>query len=947
MRIFTSKVVVFCLSSLFLVISNVNASGATYFARAGGSWNSAIWATTANGAINTSIVILPTDDVVINDDITVNIDVNNVLCANLKIQGTLNLKNTLSLIVSGVVTLDQGLLNVGNGYFYVGDKMHVIANGNDDISLLSVDDGIVIVQGSVYFWKDAIGGATNGSDAYRLLKISDEGTITLGGKLEGANGTDVKTLSQTVPSAIIFKGGTNNNSWSAPANWSGTSIPKTSDVVYIPAGLASTLENDQPVKTINMYPGSLIELGDKSLIVSGNINNSGGNITSTTGWLRFNGSSIGQELITDLPITLPNIELNNLGGSLRLKGEVKVSDQLNVTKGTLYSNGKLTLLSTGNKTANVGPLLSGADILENVNVQVFMSGQHRGYRLISSPIDDRNLTEKTFKQLQKYIIITGPGGTAAGFDQGGSAQPEALTLNLYNEATGATQSSITPIRNIADPIAAGRGFYAFFRGKQMGSYLLNSPKLNAPFATPEDVTVTYTGPINKFSQAAVALSNSQQSGDTWNGYNLVGNPYPSTIDYEKIPRGSAISDQLVTLKPNGSAASYKQELKVANNGGTQYIQPGQAFFLVAGTNSSVSFEETHKASSIHSSGFLSAPKEPLKMTAGGNTTKDEIFKMIKLNLQDNLNTDEATIVFQEGRSANADFDDVLYFSGSSVSLASISADNKKLAINIMPAVKVIKEIKLSVNATSSGLLKLNFSDLSGAEGYQVLLKDALLPDSFFDVKANPVYAFNIDKSNYETYGNDRFSIIFKPEPIAAPILFTADKKKLGVELNWVSNIATEIDYFEVEVSTDKVAYTSIGKVRNASRVRNSEFSFLDRSPVPGIRFYRLKQFNKDGSFTYTDLRVVDILTQDSEFKVHLYPNPAIDKIQISLPRRPEGTIDGVVFNRLGQPVKNFTFAATDEIALNLTNWGKGIYFLELRSSVSNEVIVHSKFVVGL
>jgi hypothetical protein len=144
-----------------------------------------------------------------------------------------------------------------------------------------------------------------------------------------------------------------------------------------------------------------------------------------------------------------------------------------------------------------------------------------------------------------------------------------------------------------------------------------------------------------------------------------------------------------------------------------------------------------------------------------------------------------------------------------------------------------------------------------------------------------------------------------------------------------------------------VLYLSIGKIKNAGNgQKNSQYSFVDKSPPAGIRFYRLKQFNKDGSVTYTDLRMVDLLRIGSNLKISLYPNPAVDEIKVTLPRRSAGNIDALVFNRLGQPIHNATFSASDEISFNLANWSKGIYFLELRSSGTKEFIGNSKFAVG-
>jgi len=66
--------------------------------------------------------------------------------------------------------------------------------------------------------------------------------------------------------------------------------------------------------------------------------------------------------------------------------------------------------------------------------------------------------------------------------------------------------------------------------------------------------------------------------------------------------------------------------------------------------------------------------------------------------------------------------------------------------------------------------------------------------------------------------------------------------------------------FTIERSADGLSYTSIGNVQatgNSSGPR--DYSFTDAAPLNGKNYYRLKQFDLDGHFTYSDVRALDFL----------------------------------------------------------------------------------------
>jgi hypothetical protein len=251
---------------------------------------------------------------------------------------------------------------------------------------------------------------------------------------------------------------------------------------------------------------------------------------------------------------------------ITLLNGLRVTEGVNLTgsPSVLASNGNLTLLSSATQSAGIGSLLNSADVIGDVNVQVYITGDNtnmkfRGYRSLSSPLNENLIPsngKRSLAQLKDYIIITGPGGTSNGFDQGGSAQPFAVTLQLYNPLAHRNQIRFDPVNNISQTLRPGAGILTFFRGRQMGNYSQNFRKLNVPYNAPEPVTVVFKGPVNKFDLPAVTVYDNQDTTDELRGYNLLGNPYPSAIDWTKVSHSAGVNDEVVTLKPGGGAATF-------------------------------------------------------------------------------------------------------------------------------------------------------------------------------------------------------------------------------------------------------------------------------------------------------------------------------------------------------------------------------------------------------
>ncbi len=163
-----------------------------------------------------------------------------------------------------------------------------------------------------------------------------------------------------------------------------------------------------------------------------------------------------------------------------------------------------------------------------------------------------------------------------------------------------------------------------------------------------------------------------------------------------------------------------------------------------------------------------------------------------------------------------------------------------------------------------------------------------------------------------------------PLPIKL-LSFNASKQNKSVNLTWET--ATEINssHFDVQTSMNGTDWTSIGIVNAAGNSNtNKQYSLLHATPVKGINYYRLKQFDINAKFEYSLIRTVSFSTAGS---ISIMPNPTIDKVFIT--SGDNGTLQSVSLysaeGKLLQHINNFKFGNS----IDMTSYAPGIYMLKM------------------
>jgi hypothetical protein len=178
---------------------------------------------------------------------------------------------------------------------------------------------------------------------------------------------------------------------------------------------------------------------------------------------------------------------------------------------------------------------------------------------------------------------------------------------------------------------------------------------------------------------------------------------------------------------------------------------------------------------------------------------------------------------------------------------------------------------------------------------------------------------------------DACPIVFLPIELLA---FTATQNDYRVDLRWTTVTEINNETFTVERSRDGVYFEEMVELPGAgnSDLTNHYFS-IDEKPFNGINYYRLKQTDFNGAFTYSDVRAVYF---GEEHDISVYPNPAKDHLQFS------GTTDEIISYRLtdmsGKLIdKASTPQGIRELNLSSYNLAEGIYYLSLMTLNGDQV----------
>jgi len=169
-----------------------------------------------------------------------------------------------------------------------------------------------------------------------------------------------------------------------------------------------------------------------------------------------------------------------------------------------------------------------------------------------------------------------------------------------------------------------------------------------------------------------------------------------------------------------------------------------------------------------------------------------------------------------------------------------------------------------------------------------------------------------------------------------------------VKLNWQTASEKNNSYFEVERSSDAINFSPVLKLnsQNSNSTTLLSYNAIDDNPIDGKSYYRLKQVDFDGKYSYSSIVVLNCtsIENQSPTSITIFPNPATDNLSVNI-NGLQGQKSLMIYDVIGQEMMHKTIESSDANILenvNIATFAKATYIL--RIDIDGELYQIIKFV---
>ena len=534
-----------------------------------------------------------------------------------------------------------------------------------------------------------------------------------------------------VPSGANTWTGTTSNDWHEPTNWSFGLVPtQCNDDVQIP----NVNPNPQPTVISGsafannltvMSGGSVTITSGAELEVCGDLNNAGVSGMGD-GKILMNGTT-NQLLQGGVEVGL--LELDNANGANLFFGTLKVTEGLILTQGVMSGGASTTLGSDAGGTAYLDDFTGVGSFTGSLTVERYVANPGNAFHYISSSINNGPLSQ--WAGDFSFSPINGasdgsqflPDGSCVGAD------PTSPYANLweYREhmVTGCNLEG-WHVR-LSGTSTNGQGF---------AGVIPNGTTLDQT-GSPNTGNVSY-GPVTK---SVANTSNSK-------GFNLLGNPYPSPLNWPALSAANGgLGGTAYLWVSTGYYGGSIQPLSALIP--SQDIASGQSFEVevlgVAPQSVTVNFDNT------------------MRRTTDPAFQRNGVLYDHRLDLivEGNSYADKTHIVFLDGPTLGWDgqYDGRKKLSNpGQPTLYTEASGGEELSINALPEYTGTEVIPMGIYPGTSGTYTIRAEELESFPiGTLVFLEDKQ-DQVMHCLSGTPSYVFTSDVSD----GSDRFNVLFTP-----------------------------------------------------------------------------------------------------------------------------------------------------------------------------------------
>ncbi len=496
---------------IIITISNLCVAGTfTSLSNGGGAWTAGV----ATWTILADADGIPDSDddvtILVGDNITWGTTSGN--CKSLTINGTMTGSNSGAVIYihngDYVVSATGTEAGVGQLGFRGSNKTITAIGSISNAIRWFFFDNTTILSPSV-ITKNAM----NISNTFRpTVVVTNLGTVSLSTIVSFSGATWINGTNSTLTiRAINFMSGA-GRTFTANASgntvilrYSAGAIPITTSgynnlvIAGTVAGTKTLPANTIVAKNLTINSSNTLNSNNFDLSVGGNWLNNGLFTASAGKTVTFNGT-VAQTVSNTLgTTTFKGLAINNTLGVTLTSGTYILNEVLTLSNGTFNTGGRtFTMTSTATQTARIAPVSGTGAIAGNFVIQRFITARDTTYADFSSPVQSSTFADWD-NELPAISYNSSPP----------TAECSAYT---YDEAANA----YIPVTSPGTSLIAGQGFEVYLSGDFSYGPL--------PATTMNTIGVPNYGNFD----LSTTVSNNVQ------GWNLVGNPFASSISWASI-----------------------------------------------------------------------------------------------------------------------------------------------------------------------------------------------------------------------------------------------------------------------------------------------------------------------------------------------------------------------------------------------------------------------------
>lgn len=176
-------------------------------------------------------------------------------------------------------------------------------------------------------------------------------------------------------------------------------------------------------------------------------------------------------------------------------------------------------------------------------------------------------------------------------------------------------------------------------------------------------------------------------------------------------------------------------------------------------------------------------------------------------------------------------------------------------------------------------------------------------------------------------------------PSALPIVlayFNLKNQNQSVKIDWATESEINNEYFSVERSKNGKDFETIIRISGAGNSSTlKKYSLVDYYPLSGISYYRLKQTDYNGAFSYSDVKAVSVEGIET---LRGYPNPVQNNFKVDFYAKSKGLFSIRLYDAQGRIVESseqIFEEGENNIMRDFSGYARGLYNLQIQSEKEN------------